>query len=73
MESESGIFKQILQGKLDLESEPWPNVSDSAKDLIKNMLERDPRKRISAHDVTLGSLMIELPQTGLWILQCCHA
>lgn len=50
-ESESGIFRQILKGKLDIESEPWPNISDSAKDLMKQMLEKDPRKRISAHDV----------------------
>ncbi|KAJ0025622.1 hypothetical protein Pint_07726 [Pistacia integerrima] len=50
-ETESGIFKQILQGKLDFHSDPWPNISDSAKDLIKKMLERDPRKRITAHEV----------------------
>ncbi|KAI3431898.1 uncharacterized protein J3R85_007767 [Psidium guajava] len=50
-ETESGIFRQILQGKLDFVSDPWPSISDSAKDLIKKMLERDPRKRLSAHEV----------------------
>ncbi|KAJ8760437.1 hypothetical protein K2173_015104 [Erythroxylum novogranatense] len=50
-ETESGIFKQILKGKLDFESEPWPNISESAKDLIRKMLERDPKKRSSAHEV----------------------
>lgn len=50
-ETEPGIFRQILQGKLDFESEPWPNISESAKDLIRKMLERDPIKRISAHEV----------------------
>eukprot|EP00262_Sarcandra_glabra_P018326 TRINITY_DN6526_c0_g1_i1.p1 TRINITY_DN6526_c0_g1~~TRINITY_DN6526_c0_g1_i1.p1 ORF type:complete len:433 (-),score=93.19 TRINITY_DN6526_c0_g1_i1:288-1586(-) len=50
-ESETGIFRQILQGKLDFESEPWPGISDSAKDLIQNMLNRNPRKRFTAHDV----------------------
>ncbi|KAK4752014.1 hypothetical protein SAY87_020812 [Trapa incisa] len=50
-ETESGIFKQILRGKLDFVSDPWPNISDSAKDLIRKMLERDPRKRLSAHEV----------------------
>ncbi|XP_065881100.1 calcium-dependent protein kinase 11 [Euphorbia lathyris] len=50
-ENESGIFKLILRGKLDFESEPWPTISDSAKDLIRKMLERDPRTRISAHEV----------------------
>ncbi|KAF8018233.1 hypothetical protein BT93_H3200 [Corymbia citriodora subsp. variegata] len=50
-ETESGIFRQILQGKLDFVSDPWPSISDSAKDLIKKMLERDPRKRLTAHEV----------------------
>ncbi|KAJ4701144.1 putative Calcium-dependent protein kinase [Melia azedarach] len=50
-ETESGIFKQILQGKIDFQSDPWPTISDSAKDLIRKMLERDPRQRISAHEV----------------------
>lgn len=54
-ETESGIFKQILQGKLDFESDPWPSISDSAKDLIRKMLERDPRRRISAHEVLCES------------------
>ncbi|XP_057469596.1 calcium-dependent protein kinase 11-like isoform X1 [Actinidia eriantha] len=50
-ETDSGIFRQILKGKIDFESEPWPNISESAKDLIQKMLCRDPRKRISAHEV----------------------
>ncbi|XP_021864078.1 calcium-dependent protein kinase 11 [Spinacia oleracea] len=49
-ETESGIFRQILHGKLDFESDPWPNISDSAKDLIRKMLERDPRRRITAYE-----------------------
>lgn len=50
-ESEAGIFRQILRGKLDLESEPWPSISDSAKDLVRKMLIRDPTKRLTAHEV----------------------
>ncbi|XP_023537144.1 calcium-dependent protein kinase 11-like [Cucurbita pepo subsp. pepo] len=50
-ETDSGIFRQILYGKLDFNSDPWPNISDSAKDLIRKMLERDPKERISAHEV----------------------
>jgi calcium-dependent protein kinase len=50
-ETEAGIFRQILRGKLDFESEPWPSISDSAKDLVRNMLCRDPTKRFSAHEV----------------------
>ena len=51
VETEAGIFKQILHGDLDFVSEPWPSISDSAKELVKQMLERDPRSRISAHEV----------------------
>ncbi|XP_072950116.1 calcium-dependent protein kinase 24-like [Typha angustifolia] len=50
-ETEAGIFRQILQGRLDFETEPWPGTSESAKDLIRNMLNRDPKKRFTAHDV----------------------
>ncbi|XP_059656247.1 calcium-dependent protein kinase SK5 isoform X2 [Cornus florida] len=50
-ETEMGIFRQILQAKLDFESEPWPGISDSAKDLIRKMLDRNPKTRLSAHDV----------------------
>ncbi|KAL6515653.1 Calcium-dependent protein kinase 4 [Orobanche hederae] len=50
-ETDNGIFKQILKGKMDFESEPWPHISDSAKDLVRKMLERDPRQRITAHQV----------------------
>ncbi|KAF8405795.1 hypothetical protein HHK36_007872 [Tetracentron sinense] len=50
-ETESGIFKQILQGQIDFESEPWPAISESAKDLIRKMLDRNPKKRLTAHDV----------------------
>ncbi|CAH2071621.1 unnamed protein product [Thlaspi arvense] len=42
---------EIRQGKLSLESQPWPCISLSAKDLIKKMLTKDPKKRISASDV----------------------
>lgn len=57
-ESESGIFKQILRGKLDLESDPWPSISDSAKDLVRKMLIRDPTKRETAHEVLCKSCSV---------------
>ncbi|KOM49053.1 hypothetical protein LR48_Vigan07g275700 [Vigna angularis] len=47
-ETEKGIFDAILEGKLDLESAPWPSISTAAKDLIRKMLKHDPRKRITA-------------------------
>lgn len=50
-ESEQGIFEQVLHGTLDFHSDPWPSISDGAKDLLRKMLVRDPKKRISAHEV----------------------
>ncbi|KAJ6744817.1 SERINE/THREONINE-PROTEIN KINASE [Salix purpurea] len=58
-ETDSGIFRQILQGKLDLESDPWPNISESAKDLIGKMLDRDPRQRITAHEVLCNPWIVD--------------
>lgn len=50
-ESEQGIFEQVLHGDLDFSSDPWPNISESAKDLVRKMLVRDPRRRLTAHEV----------------------
>ncbi|XP_057980729.1 calcium-dependent protein kinase 1-like [Malania oleifera] len=50
-ETEQGIFEEVLRGDLDFSSHPWPSISESAKDLVRGMLARDPRKRLSAHQV----------------------
>uniref|UniRef100_A0A453FRK3 non-specific serine/threonine protein kinase n=1 Tax=Aegilops tauschii subsp. strangulata TaxID=200361 RepID=A0A453FRK3_AEGTS len=50
-ESEHGIFNSILRGQIDFSSDPWPRISPGAKDLVRKMLNSDPKKRISAYDV----------------------
>ncbi|KAG8480625.1 hypothetical protein CXB51_025241 [Gossypium anomalum] len=50
-ENEQGIFEEVLHGDLDFDSDPWPSISESAKDLVRKMLIRDPRKRLTAHEV----------------------
>ncbi|MCD9645866.1 Mitogen-activated protein kinase cpk1 [Datura stramonium] len=50
-ENEQGIFEQVLHGDLDFTSDPWPSISEGAKDLMRRMLVRDPRKRLTAHEV----------------------
>jgi len=50
-QTEQGIFDAILQGSLDLESDPWPKISSEAKELIRGMLEPDPKKRMTASQV----------------------
>ena len=58
VESEQGIFEQVLHGDLDFTSEPWPSISESAKDLVRKMLVRDPRRRLTAHDVLCESSIV---------------
>ncbi|XP_039047488.1 calcium-dependent protein kinase 26-like [Hibiscus syriacus] len=50
-ETEQEIFDEVLHGELDFTSDPWPNISESAKDLVKKMLVRDVKKRITVHEV----------------------
>ncbi|MQM14053.1 hypothetical protein Taro_046984 [Colocasia esculenta] len=50
-ETEQGIFEEVLSGHLDFKSDPWPSISESAKDLVRRMLVRDPKKRLTAHEV----------------------
>lgn len=49
-ENEQGIFDSILRGNIDFTSDPWPSISNSAKDLVKKMLRQDPAERFSALD-----------------------
>ncbi|XP_078448473.1 calcium-dependent protein kinase 26-like [Wolffia australiana] len=50
-ETQQGIFDAILKGNIDFESNPWPVISDSAKDLIRKMLCPRPSERLAAHEV----------------------
>ncbi|KAG5064699.1 hypothetical protein JHK85_005882 [Glycine max] len=58
-ETEKGIFDVILQGHIDFESSPWPSISNSAKDLVRKMLIKDPKKRITAAQVIAENLSEE--------------
>ncbi|KDO30665.1 CAMK/CDPK protein kinase [Saprolegnia parasitica CBS 223.65] len=44
------LDEQILHAPIDVESGVWVNVSPDAKDLVRKLLERDPRTRLSAHE-----------------------
>ncbi|RCV27050.1 LOW QUALITY PROTEIN: hypothetical protein SETIT_5G294600v2 [Setaria italica] len=50
-ETQQGIFDAVLRGTTDFDSEPWPAISDSAKDLIRRMLRSPPADRLTAHQV----------------------
>ncbi|CAN1290204.1 Calcium-dependent protein kinase 17 [Linum perenne] len=50
-ESEHGIFNAILRGHVDFTSDPWPSISPQSKDLVRKMLNSDPKQRLSASQV----------------------
>ncbi|KAG2686032.1 hypothetical protein I3843_10G149000 [Carya illinoinensis] len=50
-ESEQGVAQAILRGLIDFKRDPWPNISETAKDLVKQMLEPDPKLRLTAKQV----------------------
>ncbi|CAN0903485.1 Calcium-dependent protein kinase 30 [Linum grandiflorum] len=50
-ETEQGVALSILRGVLDFKREPWPQISESAKGLVRQMLEPDPSKRLTAQQV----------------------
>jgi len=60
VETEKGIFDAILHEEIDFESQPWPSISESAKDLVRKMLARDPKKRL-----TSGQVLRKLPSNAL--------
>ncbi|QHO19215.1 CDPK-related kinase [Arachis hypogaea] len=46
--TESGIFRAVLKADPSFEEPPWPSLSDEAKDFVKRLLNKDPRKRMTA-------------------------
>ncbi|XP_066397538.1 calcium-dependent protein kinase 22-like [Miscanthus floridulus] len=50
-DSDEKIAQSILRGVIHLQKDPWPKVSQSAKDLVKKMLDPDPCTRLTAKQV----------------------
>ncbi|KAL4607023.1 hypothetical protein ACB092_09G145500 [Castanea dentata] len=50
-ETEQGVAQAIIRSVVDFKREPWPRVSDNAKDLVKKMLDPDPKRRLTAQEV----------------------
>ena len=57
-ESENGIFNAILSGQIDFSTDPWPAISHQAKDLVRKMLNSDPKQRLTAAQVLSKHLPI---------------
>ncbi|XP_022035944.1 calcium-dependent protein kinase 32 isoform X2 [Helianthus annuus] len=50
-ETEQGVAQAIIRSVVDFKRDPWPIVSESAKDHIKKMLNPDPKLRLTAQEV----------------------
>ena len=44
------VFRRILEDTINFTKDPWPNISENAKDLCKKLLTKNPAKRISAKE-----------------------
>ncbi|XP_062091827.1 calcium-dependent protein kinase 2-like [Humulus lupulus] len=47
-DSEEEVGRKVVHDDLDFSSDPWPSISEGAKDLVRRMLDKDPSTRISA-------------------------
>lgn len=56
IDTEKGVAQAIIRSHLDFKRDPWPIVSDSAKDLVKRMLDPDRNRRLTAQQV-LGMIL----------------
>nr|XP_025877715.1 calcium-dependent protein kinase 27-like isoform X2 [Oryza sativa Japonica Group] len=50
-DTKQGVFDKVLHGMLEFDADPWTNVSEGAKDLLRKVLVRDPKERLTAHQV----------------------
>lgn len=41
----------MLKGQIDFKSEPWPKISEAAKDCVRRLLEMDASKRATSEQV----------------------
>lgn len=60
-ESEQGVAQAIIRGLIDFKREPWPSVSENAKNLVQQMLEPDPKLRLTAKQVLGTVYLFQLP------------
>ncbi|MCH95074.1 calcium-dependent protein kinase 8-like, partial [Trifolium medium] len=61
--TDQGVSQAIIRSDIDFNREPWPKVSDNAKDLVKKMLDPDPKRRFTAQEVLDHQWLINLVKT----------
>ncbi|CAA7388024.1 unnamed protein product [Spirodela intermedia] len=63
-ENDQGVARAILRDPVDFEREPWPQVSESAKNLVRQMLDRDPNRRLTAQQVLAHPWLQNMKKTS---------
>lgn len=64
----AGMKKRIRAAQFEFPQQEWRNVSDQAKDLIRNLLQVDPAKRMTIDQLSVHSWVstnLEVPHTPL--------
>lgn len=63
-ETDEGIAHSIVRSVYSFEREPWPRISEDAKDLVSHMLDPDPYTRLTAGEVLgmINRLLNRFPQ-----------
>lgn len=56
------LTELIKTGVFSMEKEPWDNVSSEAKDLIANLIVKDPDQRLSPEDSLSHLWFFETPE-----------
>ncbi|KAK4384109.1 Calcium-dependent protein kinase [Sesamum angolense] len=56
-ETEEGIAQAIVFGEIDFKRDPWPRISEGAKDLVRGMLEPNPYSRLTVEEVLASEWM----------------
>lgn len=71
--TESGIFRAVLKADPSFDEPPWPSLSSDAKDFVKRLLNKDPRKRMTAAQALCGCFTHSTCYriVRVLILNCC--
>jgi calcium-dependent protein kinase len=59
--NDNEIMKAVVEGKYSFSGPEWKNISNDAKDLIKNLLQYDPATRFDCEQI----------MNHIWIQKCC--
>ncbi|XP_076884182.1 calcium-dependent protein kinase 8-like [Bidens hawaiensis] len=63
-ETEQGVAQAIIRSVINFKRDPWPKISDNVKDLVKKMLDPDPKSRLTAQQVLEHPWLVNLKKAS---------